>query len=155
MLKNFIRKIIDFFSSYVKNLITKLQKAGVSLFLIADDIGYNNRLFIQKNIFKDLFLDKYIELVDIIHNNKNFVIIHSDGYISNIIDLFIKIGFDGVQSIESNAGNNIFDLFKKYHNQICFIGNIDNGKYLTFGTKQQVKHYIEMKKINDYIYDSL
>jgi len=149
---DFIKKTIDFFFSYVKNLINMLQKAGASLFLIADDIGYNNRLFIQKNMFKNLFLDKYIELVEIIHNKKNLVIVHSDGYISNIIDLFIKIGFDGVQSIESNAGNNIFDLFKKYNNQICFIGNIDNGKYLTFGKKQQVKHYIDtlIKKSRKY-----
>ncbi|MBN1214378.1 MAG: hypothetical protein JXA99_02940 [Candidatus Lokiarchaeota archaeon] len=148
----FIRRIIDFFYDYIIKLIKLLQKYGVNIFLIADDLGYNNRSFIQKNIFFQLFLDKYKNLVNFIHDNKNYVIIHSDGYISNFVDLLIDIGFDGIQSIEPNAGNNIFELFRKFGDKICFIGNLDNGKYLTFGTTLEVRQYAEklIKKAKKY-----
>ncbi|MBY8982971.1 MAG: hypothetical protein KGD57_08485, partial [Candidatus Lokiarchaeota archaeon] len=148
----FIKKTILFFYLYLKKLILLLQKAGASIFLIADDLGYNNRLFIQKKIFEQLFYEKYTEIVDLIHNKKNLAIIHSDGYISNLVDLFIQIGFDGLQSIEPNAGNNIFNLFKDFRDKICFIGNLDNGKYLTFGTISEVKLYVEnlIKKSRKY-----
>ena len=142
-----ISKVIDFFYNHIMNLITSLKKSGATIFLIADDLGYNNRSFIQKNLFYQLFFEKYKDIVNFIHRSKNHVILHSDGYISNFFDLFIQIGFDGVQSIEPNAGNDIFSLFKKFKNKICFIGNLDNGKYLTFGSISEVNQYIR-KLIN-------
>jgi len=133
--------IIKFFSDYLKALIEILQKTGAAIFLIADDYGYKNRTFISKSVWKKLFFREYKEIINYNHNRKKKIIIHSDGYISNMIDIFIDLGFDGVQSLEPNAGVDIFTLFKKFQNQICFIGNIDIS-FLSFGTPVQVKDYI-------------
>lgn len=141
-----IRGIIEFFSTYIQKLITTLHRAGAEIFLIADDCGYKTREFLPKKTWKDLFLKEYMKIVDLIHNKNNFVIIHSDGYISNIIDVFIDIGFDAVQSLESSAGNDIISLFQNYKSKITFIGNLDVSE-LIFGTPEQVKKYV-IKLIN-------
>ncbi|MFX0104871.1 MAG: uroporphyrinogen decarboxylase family protein [Candidatus Hodarchaeota archaeon] len=136
-----VESVVSFFSDYLKSLIKILQNTGAKIFIIADDYGYKKRTFIPKESWHLLFSDRYKEIINIIHERKQKVIIHSDGYISDMIETFIDLGFDAVQSLEPNAGVDIFSLFKIYNNQICFIGNLDIS-FLSFGTPQQVKDYV-------------
>lgn len=133
--------IISFFSDYIKRLIKVLQATGAEIFLIADDLGYKNRTFISKELWHNLFSENYKEIINSIHNKKQHIIIHSDGYVSDMIEIFIDLGFDAVQSLEPNAGVDIFKLLKEFSDQICFIGNLDIS-FLSFGTPYQVKKYI-------------
>jgi len=43
--------------------------------------------------------------------------------------------------LESSAGVNIFSLFEKFTNRICFIGNLDIS-FLAYGTPIQIKKYV-------------
>ncbi len=138
---SFIQKVADFFSDYIKSLISTLENIGVELFLIADDCGYKNHEFIPKIMWKRLFFEKYYDIVNSIHSHNKLVILHSDGYISNLIDLFIDVGFDAIQSLEPSAGVDIFSLFKEFKNRICFIGNLDIS-FLAYGTPIQIKNYV-------------
>ena len=148
---NLIVKISNFFLEYVKKLVKILQSIGVRFFIVADDVGYKNREFIPKQIWKRLFFKSYQELIHMIHKENQKVILHSDGYISDMIDLFIELGFDAVQSLEPNSGVNIFKLFQKFENKICFIGNLDIT-LLSFGTPFQVKSYVKklIKKAKEF-----
>ncbi len=136
----FVENVVSFFTNYLKTLIKILQISGAKLFLIADDFGYKNRTFISMDIWRKLFYKEYKIIIDIIHQNKHHIILHSDGYISDMVGTFIDLGFDAIQSLESSAGVNIFNLFKKFKNQICFIGNLDMS-LLSFGTPQEVRDY--------------
>jgi uroporphyrinogen decarboxylase len=129
---DFLELVISFFSNYLIKLIKSLQKIGSKLFLIADDLGYKKRTFISKEMWRKLYYNKYKEIISSIHQKKGYIIIHSDGYISDMIGTFIDLGFDAVQSLEPSAGVDIFNLFKKFQNQICFIGNLDMS-LLSFG----------------------
>lgn len=138
---SFIKKIADFFSEYVKKLTLLLQNAGAKIFLVADDCGYKNREFIPNEIWQKIFFSKYQEIIKMIHEKNQKIIIHSDGYISDMMEIFIDLGFDAIQSLEPNAGVDIFSLFKEFKNEICFIGNLDIS-LLSFGTPQQVEKYV-------------
>jgi hypothetical protein len=137
---SFIEKVLHFFSNYLNTLIQTIQRTGAATFLIADDIGYKKRTFISKERWRKLFFDEYMKIIDIIHQKKHYIILHSDGYISDMISTFIDLGFDAIQSLEPSSGVDIFSLFKKFKNQICFIGNLDMN-LLSFGTPQEVKDY--------------
>ncbi len=136
-----VETIISFFSDYVKELISVLQNTGAKIFIIADDYGYKNRTFISKEIWRDLFFNHYQEIIKIVHEKNQKIIIHSDGYISDFFEVFLDLKFDAVQSLEPNAGVDIIALFKKFRNQICFIGNLDIT-LLSFGNPYQVKQYV-------------
>ncbi len=138
---NLIKEIVNFFAQYLKELIHLLQHAGAIIFLIADDCGYKKREFIPKEIWRKIFFSKYQKIIKVIHERDQKIIIHSDGYISDMMDIFIDLGFDAVQSLEPNAGVDIFSLFKRFQNEICFIGNLDIS-LLSFGTPQQVEKYV-------------
>ncbi|MHA1342407.1 MAG: uroporphyrinogen decarboxylase family protein [Promethearchaeota archaeon] len=152
----FLKKVINYFSNYIKKLLIELQRAGAYIFIVADDCGYKNRTFISTEKWKEFFYDKYEEIIKLVHQNGNKIIIHSDGYISNMIETFISLKFDAVQSLEPNAGVDIFSLFKKYSDKICFIGNLDVSTILTFGIPKEVRQYtkkliIEAKKSKSYL----
>lgn len=140
--RSLIRRIIQFFYEYLRELILLLQEAGASLFLIADDMGYKQRTFIPKTSIHELFFSKYQAIAKLVHSHGHQLILHSDGYIHNLIEMFIDIGFDGIQSIEPNSGNDIFELFKTYQDQICFIGNLDNTSMLTYASPSEVQNYV-------------
>ncbi|MFX0175997.1 MAG: uroporphyrinogen decarboxylase family protein [Candidatus Hodarchaeota archaeon] len=137
----FIKYVLTFFTKYLKKLIKHLQNVGTILFLIADDFGYKNREFLPIKLWRELLFDYYKEIISRVHQRNHKVIIHSDGYISPLlIDTFIELGFDAIQSLEPNAGNDIYSLFKKFTNQICFIGNIDIS-LLIYGKPIDIKQY--------------
>ncbi|MFX0137589.1 MAG: uroporphyrinogen decarboxylase family protein [Candidatus Hodarchaeota archaeon] len=138
---SFVEFVVNFFSDYMKMLIKALQHIGAKIYLIADDYGYKNRTFIPKETWRLIFTNKYEEIINIIHKKKQKVIIHSDGYISDMIEVFVELGFDAVQSLEANAGVDIFKLFKQFQNQICFIGNLDIS-LLSFGSPHQIEDYV-------------
>lgn len=137
-----ISRVINLFSDYLKKLIIVLQKIGVDLFLIADDCAYKKNEFISTSLWKKLFLEQYQQIVKNVHYKNNLIILHSDGYISNLMDAFVEIGFDAIQGLEPSAGVDIFQLFEKFTNQICFIGNLDMANHLIFGSIPQVKSYV-------------
>ncbi|MBD3194221.1 MAG: hypothetical protein GF317_04145 [Candidatus Lokiarchaeota archaeon] len=137
-----IDEVATFFLDYLKRLTQLLHTNGAFLFLVADDLGYKNRLFLPKRVWNKYFKQKYKEIVELIHGIDGRVILHSDGYISEMIPTFIDIGFDAVQSLESNAGVDIFSLFRKIGNKICFIGNLDVSTLLTYGTPREVRNYV-------------
>ena len=139
--KAFIEDVIFFFSDYLKKLIPLFQKIEVRTFLVADDYGYKYREFISPKLWQSLFFHPYKEIIDMIHKQNQKIIIHSDGFISNLVQSFIDLQFDAIQSLEPTAGVDIFALFKKFKNQICFIGNLDIT-LLSFGSLQQVKAYV-------------
>lgn len=140
----FIEKVIHYFSNYLITLLKTLQKYRITTYLIADDMGYKNRAFISKSLWIKLFFNQYQEILEIAHQSKkadNKIILHSDGYISDLIDTLIELGFDAIQSLEPDAGVDIFRLFEIYAKRIIFIGNVSNT-LLSYGKPVDVKNYI-------------
>ena len=139
---DYLHQVVDFFYQYVMNLLPALIEAGVQYFLIADDCGYKQRTFLSPQYYRDLFANPYISLVRYIHDQGGRVILHSDGNITDFVEIFINLGFDGLQSLEPNAGVDIFSLFQQYNSQICFIGNLDVSTLLYYGTPSQIIDYV-------------
>ncbi|MFW9951390.1 MAG: hypothetical protein ACFFKA_14830, partial [Candidatus Thorarchaeota archaeon] len=96
---NLIKSIIDFFFDYSMSLLKALQKYDINIFLIADDLGYKKRLFINESLWSNLFFEKYqriIKQVHLIQRNKSKIILHSDGDLSEIFEDIIKSGVDAL-----------------------------------------------------------
>lgn len=138
----FIKHVIEFFLDYLKKLILKLLNSGATLFLVADDCGYKKRSFLPTSLWDQLFSSPYRKIVNFIHEQKAKIIIHSDGYITDLVPIFIEIGFDAIQSLEPSAGVDVFQIFKQFSNKISYIGNIDMS-ILSYGTPTEVKAYIK------------
>lgn len=149
--RDFIEYVVNFFFDYLKKLIVKLVNSGATLFLVADDCGYKKRSFIPTYLWEQIFSTHYRKIVRHIHEHKGKIIIHSDGYITDLVPVFINIGFDAIQSLEPNAGVDIFQLFESFSDKISYIGNVDMS-LLSYGSLAEINTYIKKLIINSHKY---
>jgi uroporphyrinogen decarboxylase len=70
------------------------------------------------------------------------VVMHTDGDVRPLIDDLIRIGLNALHPIEPKAMD-IFDLKRKYHDELCLIGNLDLAGSLGRGTPQEVRKDVE------------
>jgi uroporphyrinogen decarboxylase len=67
-----------------------------------------------------------------------YIFFHSDGFTEPYFHNLIEAGFNGVESLEPNAGMNLKHLKETYRDQLCLIGNIDVSTTLPIGTPAEV-----------------
>jgi uroporphyrinogen decarboxylase len=74
-----------------------------------------------------------------------YVIKHTDGNITPILDMFVDAGIDGLHPLDPEAGMDIAAVKELYVGRICVIGNIDTGRLLSESSPRDVD--TEVKRI--------
>ena len=69
------------------------------------------------------------------------VILHSDGNILPLLDMFLDIGFDGINPVEPKAGLNAAALREKYGDRLALLGGMDNAGVLPRGDRDEVRRH--------------
>ena len=67
------------------------------------------------------------------------VILHSDGNIGPLLDLFVDIGFDGINPVEPKAGLIASQLRRRYGKRLALIGGICNAHILPRGSREEIR----------------
>jgi uroporphyrinogen-III decarboxylase len=104
---------------------------------IEDDWGTQLALLISPKMWREYFKPIYKDYCDLAHSKGKFVVMHSDGQISDIIPDMIEIGVDAV-----NAQLDCMDIEKvalQYSGKIAFWGGFDRQYLLPFGTTEEVR----------------
>ena len=70
------------------------------------------------------------------------VILHSDGNIGPLLDLFIDLGFDGINPVEYHVGLNPLELSKRYGDRLALLGGLDNAHILPRGNRAEVREHV-------------
>ncbi len=70
------------------------------------------------------------------------VIMHSDGNIGPLLDLFIDLGFDGINPVEYKAGLDCMKLRERYGDKLALIGGLSNGLILPRNNPAEVKDHV-------------
>ncbi|MGC9317216.1 MAG: uroporphyrinogen decarboxylase family protein [Armatimonadota bacterium] len=70
------------------------------------------------------------------------VILHSDGNIGPLLDLFIDLGFDGINPVEYHTGLHPTKLRERYGENLALLGGLDNAQILPRGDPQQVREHV-------------
>ena len=117
-----------------------LYDTGVWIF---DDMAYNNGPLISPKSFEIIFLPLYKKLVGGLKKaGAKFVLFHSDGNITPLLDMLIDSGIDGINPIEPKAGMSLVDLKKKYGRKLSFIGGICNSDVLVNGPAERIENQV-------------
>ena len=108
---------------------------------IEDDWGTQRALLISPAMWREYFKPLYKDYCDIAHKKGKFVVMHSDGNISEIIPDLIEIGVNAI-----NAQLDCMDidhLVASYHGKIAFWGGFDRQYLLPFGTQSDVREEVQ------------
>jgi hypothetical protein len=114
-----------------------LFENGIDMVFICDDYAQKGRLMMTPTIFDTFFGPGYKKIADNAHKFGAKILMHSDGLLEESLPTLIKVGFDGVEPLEYEAGNRLKDLKQKFGDKMTLFGNIPASDALCVGTVEE------------------
>ncbi len=140
--KNFIKKAVKEMSEYTISVGEKIIEEGGEYVYMSNDLGLKGTSIISPRMFRELFKPSIKKFCNKIHNCGGKVLMHSCGYVMNLLPDFVEMGIDALHPIEKAAGNDIVDIKKKYGKDLTLIGNVPIP-LLSHGTPEEVTEYVK------------
>jgi hypothetical protein len=128
---------------YVKELELWAETEVDALFFM-DDWGSQNALLVPPRVWRKLFKPLYRDYVEIAHSRGKYIFMHSDGYISEIMEDLVELGIDALNSQVFCMG--VKELGDRYRGKITFWGELDRQQLLRAGSTQDVIEAVESMK---------
>ncbi len=122
-----VAEMMEFWGDY----ISKLLKRALSIFvpdvvLISEDMAYKSFSMISPAMTRQYLLPIWRRWVEIIRNaGVPLYMIDSDGYIGELIPIWIEAGINVCEPIEVAAGNDIVAFRKQFGKNMAFLGGVD------------------------------
>lgn len=111
----------------------------IDLIGIGGDFAGNRPLISPEN-YRLFIVPELRGLSDRIHRAGKYAINASDGNLWSVMDDFlIRSGADGYLEIDSHAGMSLSRLKAEYGGRVTFLGDLDCGNLLSFGTKGEIR----------------
>lgn len=92
---------------------------------IYDDLGFKLRSFFSVDTYRQIVMPAHKMICDFFKNRGMMMILHSCGYIMELLPLIIETGFDCLQPMEVKAGNDLLQIKAQYGDKIALMGGID------------------------------
>lgn len=122
-----------------------LDAAGdcIDILFMGDDYGTQNGLLMHPETWRRLFKPRMKAMIDLAHSHDCKVIHHSCGSTRLIMEDFIEIGLDCLQTIQPQAvGMDPAELKQEFGNRLCFHGAIDVQGGLQKATPDEVRQMV-------------
>ena len=118
----------------------------IAYFMVNDDIGHNNGLMINPDMFGEIFPHRMKRLIAPAKDCGKIVLMHTDGKMDKIMPILYETGIDAVHPIEPES-NDIFEVKKQWAGKMSLVGNIPTV-LLAYGTKDEIEERVKEYCIN-------
>ena len=136
----------EFYYGYLEKTL-KEAKGKIDVVCFGEDLGTQNGLMISKKTFDKLFAGKMKSLFSLAHQYGAMTMMHSCGSVRDMIDTLIGLGLDILEVVQVDAAiMAIEELYKIYFKKIGFCGSISVQKTLPFGSVDEIKAEVELRK---------
>jgi len=115
----------DRYADWLCGLVESLANAGVDGITLSDDWGSNQTMLFSPRMWRNLIAPYVRRVVEHAHSLGLFVNLHSDGYIMQIMDDLIDIGFDSMHPVQESAGMAPRTVKERYGDRIVIYGSLD------------------------------
>ncbi|MBD3230594.1 MAG: hypothetical protein GF329_20615 [Candidatus Lokiarchaeota archaeon] len=137
-----ILQLWDKMDEFFVEIVKRFSEIGVKIIGLLDDLVYDEGPFVNPKYYKKYLYPHYKKVINAAHKNGMKIFLHTDGKLDSIIEDLIRIGFDGLQSIQAEV-NDFNDIKERYGDKICLIGGI-SSKNLELANKNEI--YTETRK---------
>lgn len=107
----------------------------------ADDWGSQISLLISPAMWREYFKPMYRQYCELAHSKGKTILMHSDGYVADIIPDLIEIGVDALNL--QLFCMDIEKIAELYHHKVAFWGEIDRQHIQVFGTEDDMRHAVQ------------
>ncbi len=134
----FIHMLMDEYCTTNEEIVRRFSEAGIEVVFYSDDLGQHGRALLSKKDFHEFILPYYKRLYGACKKRGMLIVQHTCGYIDERVPDLIDAGLSCVQSLEPNAGVDLARLKRDFGSRIAFMGGMDSGRTLAFGTPGDV-----------------
>ena len=122
-----VEEMIRFWDEYICRLLEKLLSyCVIDEVHLSEDMAYKSFSMISPKMTRDLLLPTYIRWGDILRKaGVPIYAMDSDGFIGELIPIWIDAGINVCDPIEVAAGNDIVAFRKEFGKKIAYRGGID------------------------------
>ena len=133
-----VRAVVNNVGTFMLNLVENVAEIeGIGAIWHSDDIAYKTSTMLAPSAYRELTFPWYRKIVATAKKKDLPAIYHSDGYLWEVMDDLVDIGFNAIHPIEP-LGMDINDLHAAYGDKLCLMGNIGLEYELTMGTPDDV-----------------
>ena len=130
-------------SNYYKRYTNNLIDVGVDIVIETADWAFTKGPMASPKHVARYIIPGFKEVVDCCHSRNTPCVKHTDGNIWAIFDLIVEAGADGVHPIDPLAGMDLGEAKAKYGDRVRIMGNVDCGRLLSWGTKEEVRESVK------------
>jgi uroporphyrinogen decarboxylase len=123
----FVEEMVEFHAGFVLETLDRvLAQAQPDYVMLSEDMAYKLHSMISPKMVRRFLLPTWQRITrKLKEGGCGVVSIDSDGYIGELVPLFIEGGFESTWPVEAAAGNDLPGLRAKYGRQISYGGGID------------------------------
>jgi uroporphyrinogen decarboxylase len=118
---NFFDRYADWMCAQVENLV----EAGVDMMTLSDDWGSNGTMLFSPAMWRKVIKPYAKRVVQHARALGLPVNLHSDGYLMQIVDDIIEMGFTSWHPVQESAGMNPAEIKARYGDKIVIYGSLD------------------------------
>jgi len=107
-----------------------------------EDMGFKNKPFMSPGMYMELVQPYQKRLFAAAHKMGKPVMVHSCGYVEQLIPGLIDAGMNCLQAMEVKAGMDVVKIANDYAGKIALCGGLDI-RVLETNDKKQIKSYLE------------
>lgn len=132
-----VYRLRDMVHEYFLRQLRLWVAADVDAIHLHDDWGTQQALLIAPALWREFFKPLYKEYCDLAHSRGKYVVMHSDGFILEILPDLIEIGVNAINAqlfcmpLETVA--------ERFRYKMCFWGEIDRQHLLTRASADEVR----------------
>ena len=152
---DFVREMIGFWRGFVTaTLQGALDHARLDRFLISEDMAYKAHSMISPAMAREFLQPSYFEWVDLLKSKGcQIVDVDSDGYIGELIPVWIEAGINCCCPIEVAAHNDIVAFRRQFGKKMAYTGGVDKRAMAAGGSaiKAEIERVAPLVKDGGYI----
>jgi hypothetical protein len=127
----FLRFVMDYWSP----IIARVKPDCV---MIWEDMAYSTGSMISNEAFREFLSPYYVRMIDFLkHSGVQNIHVDCDGYIEELIPLWVELGVTGVFPMERKAGNDLLRIRQRFP-RLQLLGGVDKRILADTATEEDI-----------------
>ena len=145
-----VHDMLDYLEHFFLELVRPfVRDVAFDFASFGEDIAYKGRSFISPSMFREFLQPHYVSICELLRGaGVEIIFVDSDGYIDELIPLWLEVGVNGFSPLEVAAGEDALALKRTYGRDVVLAGNVDKRALLR-GTAAIDKEVAKARRLLD------
>lgn len=135
-----LEMLVDLLTDMSVYIIKRYAGMGADGYIFADDWGLQNSLMISPEDWRSIWKPRYARIFKTCRESGMHSIMHSCGYITDILDDLIEIGLDVIQ-MDQQENMGLKNLGERFKGRVTFYCPVDIQQTMAHGTMEEIRRY--------------